>query len=242
MRFHRAGAIAAAVLMTSGCATLQNGTAQRIRVNSTPPGAQVFLNGQPVGTTPTQIVVSRRNREPVIRVERDGFSPFEQTLQRRGARSVLWNVALGVFLVPVTGRLLLDHDDANPTFPQTLAAWSVGAAPLITDYATGAAFEFTPGIVDAPLAPAGVRRMEVPDRLRAALRRSLTRASDPGGRVRRVAQPGNRHRGTEPLPREPRDDSHANTRAAVDVPLLPIPGVGECPEPRPEPAREAHRQ
>ena len=73
MPFLRAGALAAAVLATANCATLYvNGTTQRIEVTSTPPGAEVFLDGEPVGTTPAEVVVSRRNRDRVIHIEKEG--------------------------------------------------------------------------------------------------------------------------------------------------------------------------
>lgn len=54
----------AAVLVMAGCATIFNGTSQRIQVISEPPGAEVFLDGELAGTTPTEIVVSRRSRDP----------------------------------------------------------------------------------------------------------------------------------------------------------------------------------
>ena len=41
--------VIAAVIAASGCVTLHSGTTQRIRVASTPPDAQVFLDGQLVG-------------------------------------------------------------------------------------------------------------------------------------------------------------------------------------------------
>ena len=48
-------------LAATGCATLQtNGSTQRIQVTSTPPAAEVLLDGQAVGVTPVGVVVSRR--------------------------------------------------------------------------------------------------------------------------------------------------------------------------------------
>ena len=57
----------AAVIAVSGCVTLHSGTTQRIRVASTLPDTQVFLDGQLVGATPLDVTVSRRNRRPVPR-------------------------------------------------------------------------------------------------------------------------------------------------------------------------------
>ena len=61
-------AFAAAILSTAGCATLFNGFSQRIEVTSEPPGAEVFVGGELAGTTPTEVVVSRRASEREFRV------------------------------------------------------------------------------------------------------------------------------------------------------------------------------
>ena len=155
MRFHKLASVAAVLagLAAAGCATMANGTTQRIRVTSDPPGASVFLDGRPVGTTPTQITANRRNREPVIGIEKEGFQPVDYRLERREDWStVLWDVALGVAIIAATGRLMLEHDEANLTFGQTIVAFGLGATPGIVDYANGAAFRFPPRI-DAILEP-----------------------------------------------------------------------------------------
>ena len=83
MRF----AVIAALIGASGCVTLHSGTTQRIRVATTPPDAQVFLDGQPVGVTPVDVTVSRRNRRPVLVIENEGFPRHEQRLTYRAASS-----------------------------------------------------------------------------------------------------------------------------------------------------------
>ena len=171
MRFLSELAPFAAVLAAAGCATMANGTTQRIRVTSDPPGASVFLYGRPVGTTPTQITASRRSREPVIGIEKEGFQPAAYRLERREDWStVLWDVALGVAVITATGRLMLEHDEANLTFGQTIVAFGLGATPGIVDYANGAAFRFPPGI-DAVLEPEP--RLRRPDQFLEDLNRAL---------------------------------------------------------------------
>ena len=129
----------AAVLASAGCATMANGTTQRIRVTSDPPGASVFLDGRPVGTTPTQITASRRNREPIIEIEKEGFQPAAYRLERREDWStVLWDVALGVAITAATGRLMLEHDEATP--PSASSSSPSGPAPR-------------PGLSTTPMAP-----------------------------------------------------------------------------------------
>ncbi|MCY4507929.1 MAG: PEGA domain-containing protein [Acidobacteria bacterium] len=158
-------------MATAGCATMANGTTQRIRVTSEPPGASVFLDGRPVGTTPTQVTASRRNREPLIRIEKGGFQTAAYRLERREDLStVLWDVALGAAIIATTGRLMLEHDDANPTFGQIIVAFGAGATLGIVDYANGAAFRFPPRI-DAILEPE--LQLRRPDQFLENLNRAL---------------------------------------------------------------------
>jgi hypothetical protein len=57
----------------------------RLRILSTPMGAQVMINGLPAGKTPldTEVEVG----ETVVRIEQGGFQPFEQTLTIQGGKT-----------------------------------------------------------------------------------------------------------------------------------------------------------
>ena len=123
-------------LAATGCATLQtNGSTQRIPVTSTPPAAEVLLDGQAVGVTPVEVVVSRR-AEHEIRIEKEGWRSSEQTLRRSTSWWLLADVGVG-------------H------FGHTLGV-AAGAGPVLLDYLIGAAFRFQ-SRVDASLEPAGQR-------------------------------------------------------------------------------------
>ena len=60
--------LAGALLSMVGCATIANGTSQRIDVFPEPPGAEVFVAGELVGNTPTEIVMNRRSASHHVRV------------------------------------------------------------------------------------------------------------------------------------------------------------------------------
>jgi len=67
------------MLSMAGCATMINGTSQRIQVLSEPPGAEVFVAGEPAGTTPTEFVMTRRAASPQVRVvDQQGNSEYRQ--------------------------------------------------------------------------------------------------------------------------------------------------------------------
>lgn len=66
----------AASILFSGCASTTT-------IRSNPSGAKVYLNGEPVGTTPyahrdTKIVGSTNN----VRLEKEGYAPFEASFSR----------------------------------------------------------------------------------------------------------------------------------------------------------------
>ena len=174
----RTSAIAVIIVAASGCATVYtNGTTQRIEVTSTPPSAEVFLDGQFVGTTPLEVDVSRHSRDPVIRVKKDGFRENVRRFQRRTSRWIWPNIASGAILGLVGGILLQSCDECGRSRLVTLG---VGAMPMLMDFGTGAAYEFTPQRIDAALAPSGrwrpIDRMEVPE----YMRRQPSRSTTPG--------------------------------------------------------------
>lgn len=139
----RASALAAIAGMAASCATLQiNGPTQRIAVESTPPGGRVYLDGRAVGATPTEIVVSRRNADPVIRIEEDGFSPHKRTLRRSTSWWLLLDAGVGA-MVSVYAFAHRQADGVDPHLGHTIGVVA-GAAPVILDYLTGAAFKFPP--------------------------------------------------------------------------------------------------
>ena len=85
-------------LAATGCATLQtNGSTQRIPVTSTPPAAEVLLDGQAVGVTPVEVVVSRR-AEHEIRIVKEGWRSSEQMLRRSTSWWLLADVGVGVLI------------------------------------------------------------------------------------------------------------------------------------------------
>lgn len=52
---------------------------QWLRVQSSPAGARVFLNGQEVGVTPYRASITRRTN--VVRIEHESYLPFQQTVE-----------------------------------------------------------------------------------------------------------------------------------------------------------------
>ncbi|MDP4610261.1 MAG: PEGA domain-containing protein [Opitutales bacterium] len=61
-------------LFFTGCASLDRGVSQKVSIDSSPPGATVFINGEEYGVTPLEVKLARKlNHE--IRMEKTGFQP-----------------------------------------------------------------------------------------------------------------------------------------------------------------------
>jgi len=64
--------IPAILLLAAGCATVFKGKTESIEVASNPPGADVFINGQLMGTTPATIKVNGTVQQS-LEFRKDGY-------------------------------------------------------------------------------------------------------------------------------------------------------------------------
>lgn len=100
-----------------GCATLIHGADQGIDIQSEPSGAQVEIDGRPVGKTPTTASLPR-DRSHTVRVLQEGYEPYRTTLRKERS---LW-LAVNIFNGLIPGLLIdastgafhsLDPDEIN---------------------------------------------------------------------------------------------------------------------------------
>ena len=84
----------AAAILVSGCATMMNGPTQAVRVKSQPAGARVVVDGCETGVTPLTVRLSRMGSHRV-RVELDGYEPYEVPLVKRASRNIEGNILVG---------------------------------------------------------------------------------------------------------------------------------------------------
>ena len=82
-----------AILLT-GCASIMNGTTQGVGVSSSPTKARVIVDNKPLGETPLVAELSRKDNH-TIRIELDGYAPFEMALTRKTSGWVWGNIVFG---------------------------------------------------------------------------------------------------------------------------------------------------
>jgi hypothetical protein len=77
-----------------GCATIMQGSTQKVAISSAPTGAQVYVNGNQRGLTPMVADLSRKDIH-VIALRLDGYQPYEVALARSVSGWVVGNILFG---------------------------------------------------------------------------------------------------------------------------------------------------
>lgn len=111
---------AVSLVSTAACASIMNGSNQGIAFSSTPVGAAISVDGQPMGTTPAVLRLARKETH-TVRLDLDGYAPFEMQLDRKMSGWVWGNIAFG------------------------------GIVGVIVDGSTGAMYRLSPDAVDGTM-------------------------------------------------------------------------------------------
>ncbi|BAU57561.2 hypothetical protein HH1059_08670 [Halorhodospira halochloris] len=83
-----------AALLLAGCASIVHGTTQDVGISSSPSGATVSANGKQLGNTPVTTELARKDNH-IIKIELDGYEPYETTFTRSVSGWVWGNILFG---------------------------------------------------------------------------------------------------------------------------------------------------
>ena len=89
-----AARVASLLLSLAGCATVMHGTQQDVGFGSVPTNARITIDNQRSATTPTVMKLSRKDNH-IVRIELDGYLPYEATLTRGVSGWVWGNLVIG---------------------------------------------------------------------------------------------------------------------------------------------------
>jgi hypothetical protein len=107
------GLVCAVGASSSGCATVMAGGPDHVQVATNPPGAQVFVDEQFVGTTPGIVTLDRAHSQGRIRIQAPGYQPV-MLIRSKGINGWFWaNLCVGWvgFLVDVITGDYQSFDD-----------------------------------------------------------------------------------------------------------------------------------
>ena len=83
-----------AIIISSSCATIMLGTTQEVSISSNPSGAMVTNNGLQLGKTPVLADLKRKGNHN-IKIELEGYQPYEVRLARKASGWVFGNIIFG---------------------------------------------------------------------------------------------------------------------------------------------------
>ena len=69
-------------MVSSGCATILDGSSQPVTFNSSPNGARIYVNGMEIGTTPLVMPV-KRSKTTMILAKKNGYEDQQLVLQTK---------------------------------------------------------------------------------------------------------------------------------------------------------------
>ncbi len=82
------------IIMTS-CATIMTGSKQDIIIKSSPSGAVVTINNINSGITPITTRLSKKTKTQLVKIELDGYKPYEINITREFNAWYLGNIIFG---------------------------------------------------------------------------------------------------------------------------------------------------
>lgn len=92
----------------TSCATIMHGTHQSVGISSNPSNAYIWVDRQYVGVTPMIVGMSRSDNH-VVRIELEGYQPYEAVFSKRLSGWVFGNIifggVIGVAIDAVSGGL-----------------------------------------------------------------------------------------------------------------------------------------
>ena len=83
------------VVLINACSTVFNTTTQEVEIKSEPAFAKITVDGRKFGTTP-QVINLERGRDHVVKLELDGYQPYESQLTKKISSAVWFNVFNGI--------------------------------------------------------------------------------------------------------------------------------------------------
>ncbi len=109
-------------LLFSSCASIVSGSKQNINFNSTPSGATVWVDDVNLGVTPVIAQLERIKKNQKVKIELQGYKPYELILNRKTNGWIWGNILFG------------------------------GIIGIIIDASSGAMYRLTPDQIEAQLA------------------------------------------------------------------------------------------
>lgn len=87
----------ASLSLVTSCASIMNGTHQSIGISTNPSNAEIWLDNRLVGRSP-MIVEMKRCDNHFVRIQLDGYQPYDLTFTKEVSGWVVGNIVFGGFI------------------------------------------------------------------------------------------------------------------------------------------------
>lgn len=81
-------------MVSSGCATILDGSSQPVNIDTSPHGARIYVNGIEVGTTPLSMLM-KRSKSTMILAKKNGYEDQQLALQTKINNTFWVNILTG---------------------------------------------------------------------------------------------------------------------------------------------------
>jgi hypothetical protein len=148
---------------SSGCATIANGTSEKVHINSDPAGAQITIDSGETLTTPVDVDLARGQTHTVV-FHKDGYQDETTTLTSGESGKVLGNILIGgiigVGIDEASGAAKkLSTDDLEITLVPVAAASVVKSNQPVTQTQPATSSSSTDSAPQKPPSHEGWQRM-----------------------------------------------------------------------------------
>ncbi len=158
MKLIRFGAALFLLTLSTGCATVFQGTRQDVFVDTEPQGAMASAGGRTI-TTPGVLKLPRKEKNLEVLVEKEGYVPRRVALKRKDS-GLFW-ANMGFIPAGVAAGAAVGSTTTNTWAVFENSAWGsiaggviLPAATMGVDLATGAAYKLDPPTIILRLEPA----------------------------------------------------------------------------------------
>lgn len=95
MKVYKSAFLCLMTALLCSCSTILNTTTQDVEIKTKPENAKITIDGKKYGTTP-QVINLERGNNHIVKLELDGYEPYETQLTRKISTWFWFNIFNGI--------------------------------------------------------------------------------------------------------------------------------------------------
>lgn len=132
--------------LLAGCAATQ-----KVKISSEPLGATVFLNNVKIASTPAVIKLSKKEKNNILRFEKEGYLPVEVALNRNLSGWRIFRI-FGIMALYSSTRVILGGSTKGNVYSAAVGFVAGSGAGLVYGLSSGDFYKLSPSEVNVIMA------------------------------------------------------------------------------------------